>query len=252
MPLTESELQDIEKIQSIPYMEPPLRLLDDFIKDSKKSYKKSIKEAFNHIHTFMIRSIEYVEKIQDNRLARGEINDPKQASKAIAGNMFPNMVRFVFLKNKEAGNIPVDIFITNKRSAIERFGEDFTVYVGDETQKPDCDLVIYNETNKKVIILSLKTSLRERAGQTYKWKLLLEIANSSDTALKNKYNIVYKGENMPLVCFATVNFYNEINNPQQKGMFRFFDKTFIAKPNIKAEFISNLSELPDFIMETIA
>ena len=252
MPLTESELKDIEKIQRTSYMKPPLRLLNNFIKDSKKSYKQSIKEAFNHIHTFMIRSIKYVEKIQDDRLARGEIKDSKQASKAIAGNMFPNMVRFVFLKNKEAKNIPMDIFITNKGSAIKHFGEDFTIYVDDETQKPDCDLVIYNKTSKKMIILSLKTSLRERAGQTYKWKLLLEIANSSDTALKNKYGITYKGKNIPLICFATVNFYNEINNPQQKGMFKFFDKAFIAKPNIKAEFVSNLSELPKFIKETIA
>ena len=251
MPLTESELQDIEKIQTIPYMEPPLRLLDNFIKDSKKSYKQSIKEAFNHIYTFIDESKKHIEKIQNDRLARGEIRDLRQSSRAIVGNIFPYMVRFVFLKNKEVRNIPENIFITNKRSAIKHFGEDFTVYIGDETQKPDCDIVIYNKTNRKMIILSLKTSLRERAGQTYKWKLLLEIANSNDTTLKDKYSIVYKGENMPSICFATVNFYNEINNPQQKGMFKFFDRAFIAKPNVKAEFVSNLSELPKFVKETI-
>ena len=251
MALTENELQEIAKIQSISYMEGPLSMLDEFLKTNKKPYKQAIKEAFNHIHTFMIGSMDYVDRLQQVRLEKGEIKDSKQSAKSIAGNMFPNMVRFIFLKNKEAKNIPAEIFITHKQTAIKRFGEDFTIYIDDETQKPDCDIVIYNDINKKTIILSLKTSLRERAGQTYKWKLLLEIANSSDTALKNKYNIKYKGKNMPLICFATTNFYDEINNPQQKGMFKFFDQAFIAKSNIKAEFISNLSELPNFIMETI-
>ena len=226
-------------------------MLDEFLKTNKKPYKQAIKEAFNHIHTFMIDSMDYVNRLQKTRLEKGEIKDSKQAMKSIVGNMFSNMVRFIFLKNKEAKNIPAEIFITNKQTAIKRFGEDFTIYIDDEMQRPDCDIVIYNNINKKIIILSLKTSLRERAGQTYKWKLLLEIANSSDTVLKNKYSIRYKGKNMPLICFATTNFYNEINNPQQKGMFKFFDQAFIAKPNIKAEFISNLSELPNFIMETI-
>ena len=100
------------------------------------------------------------------------------------------------------------------------------------------------------MILSLKTSLRERAGQTYKWKLLLEIANSdSAIEIKEKYNLSYKGKEMPLICFATVNFYNEINNPQQRGMFKFFDRAFIAKPNINADFISNMSDIVDFITE---
>ena len=38
--------------------------------------------------------------------------------------------------------------------------------------------------------LSLKTSLREKTGQTYKWKLLMEIANA-ESAIKDKYDISY-------------------------------------------------------------
>jgi len=90
--------------------------------------------------------------------------------------------------------------------------------------------------------------LRERAGQTYKWKLLLEIANSCNE-IKDKYGIEYKGKSIPLVCFATVNFYNEINNPQQRGMFKFFDKAFIAKPIKHDNFIADFSTLPAFIKE---
>ena len=99
------------------------------------------------------------------------------------------------------------------------------------------------------MILSLKTSLRERAGQTYKWKLLMEIA-TSENSIKQKYNIFYDPEKMPLVCFATVNFYNEINSPQHRGMFKFFDKSFIAKPTEK-DFISPLSNLIHFVNETL-
>jgi type II restriction enzyme len=55
---------------------------------------------------------------------------------------------------------------------------------------------------------------------------------------------------MPLICFATVNFYDEINNPQHRGMFKFFDKAFIAKP-INKNFISPLSHLVDFVNQTL-
>lgn len=43
------------------------------------------------------------------------------------------------------------------------------------------------------MILSIKTSLRERAGQTYKWKLLMEIA-TTENPIKEKYNISYDVE----------------------------------------------------------
>ncbi len=101
----------------------------------------------------------------------------------------------------------------------------------------------------KCIILSLKTSLRERAGQTYKWKLLMEIA-TSDNPIKDKYKIYYNVLEIPIVCFATINFYNEINNPQHRGMFKFFDKAFIAK-NIQTDFISHLSEIVEFVNEKL-
>jgi len=51
---------------------------------------------------------------------------------------------------------------------------------------------------------------------------------------------------MPFVCFATVNFYNEINNPQHRGMFKFFDNSFIGKP-ITNEFINSMSNLTDYV-----
>ncbi len=173
--------------------------------------------------------------------------------KSIAGNTFSNTIIYIFLQNKIINNIKSEIFITNKKSQVKNFASIATINVDGETQKPDCDLIIFTKHDddniKKCIILSLKTSLRERAGQTYKWKLLMEIA-SSENNIKNKYNISYNPNTIPLICFATVNFYNEINNPQHRGMFKFFDKAFIAKP-IDKKFISSLATLVDFVNKTL-
>ena len=249
--LTKAEDEDLAKIKNTYYMPPSLAKLDAYIQGSERNYPDAIKEAFNYIFHFMQDAESEVGALLEGRLKNKEITDVKQARKSIAGNLFIKMIRWLFLKNKEAGNIPAQIFITTKQTAVKQFGEDFIVYVDDEQQKPDCDLIIYNQKNQKIMILSLKTSLRERAGQIDTWKLLLEIATSKEQDLKKKYGIRYKGKNIPIICFATVNFYNEINNPQQRGMFKFFDGVFIAKPNVATGFIKNLSEIVDFINKHI-
>lgn len=187
------------------------------------------------------------------RKSKGEIRDISQAMKSIAGNTFANAIVYIFLQNKNIGNINSDIFIGSEKSKIKNFNNITTIKVSGETQKPDCDLVIYtkkeDDSVKKCIVLSLKTSLRERAGQTYKWKLLMEIA-SCDNPVKEKYQISYNPEEMPLVCFATIDFYNEINQPQHRGTFKFFDNSFIAKPE-GTELVSPLSGLVDFVNEVL-
>ena len=247
--LTQQEKERLCQIENTYYMSAPLKELEKFISSSKLKENQSFKEAFNYIQKFMLDSQVAVNKILETRKREGLIRDISQARKSIVGNMFASFISYLFLKNKELGNISQNVFITNKSQAIKKFGEDFTIHIGEETQKPDCDLLIYNN-EKKIIIISLKTSLRERAGQTYKWKLLLEIA-TSDNSIRDKYKIKYKGTKMPLVCFATVNFYDEINNPQQRGMFKFFDKAFIAKPYGKTDFVSNMSDMVEFIKEKL-
>ncbi|URR34893.1 BsaWI family type II restriction enzyme [Thermosynechococcus sp. HN-54] len=103
------------------------------------------------------------------------------------------------------------------------------------------------------IILSLKTSLRERAAQTYKWKLLMEIALHSPE-LREKYNISYNSSVIPIICFATTNFYNEVSHPQQRGLLKFFDRSFIAKEISVTEnsFIYPLSNLIPFAIEKLS
>ncbi|MDR0605673.1 MAG: hypothetical protein LBG80_15355 [Bacteroidales bacterium] len=77
----------------------------------------------------------------------------------------------------------------------------------------------------------------------------MEIASTENT-IKEKYNIKYNADKIPLMAFATVNFYNEINTPQHRGMFKFFDKSFIAK-NIDVDFIDRMSILPNYVNENL-
>ena len=253
--LTPTEEQLMRRITEKYYMQPAINLITTKINDNSKniSIKQKWKNIFDELYSILINTKSEVEKLLQERKQQGKIRDISQALKSIAGNAFSNLVIYTFLKNKEIGNIRSDIFITNRLSEVKGFDKIATIKIGSEIQKPDVDLVIYTKNKKgevkRCVILSLKTSLRERAGQTYKWKLLLEIATTQNP-IKDKYNIEYDTQEMPFVCFATVNFYNEINNPQHRGMFKFFDKSFIGKP-IKTEFIEPLSNLINFINENL-
>lgn len=248
--LNKNELKTLQKIEEKYYMKPML----DSIQADINSKKITLQKIFDYLYNYLTDSKDKVEKLIQKRIQKGEIKDASQARKGITGNAFSNLIVWVFLKNKEQGNIKENIFITSEISTVPHHEELFFINIDDEGQKPDVDLVIYsldsNNNLNKCIILSLKTSLRERAGQTYKWKLLMEIANSQSD-IKAKYNIHYNPPIMPLVCFATVNFYDEINNPQHRGMFKFFDCAFIGK-NIKTDnFIKPLSYLIAYVQENL-
>ncbi|MBU0569201.1 hypothetical protein KKB40_00275 [Patescibacteria group bacterium] len=236
--MTKDEIKKIEKIKKKYYMKPILKRAHKHIDE------KGIEETFNYIHEILTGSQTDVEKLLKKRKRDGKINDIPQARKSVVGAAFSNILVYLFLTAKKKGLVRENIFISdNGRNKM--FEKMVSINVDGETQKPDMDIIIYSRNRdasvKKLIIISLKTSLRERAGQTYKWKLLLEIATTKND-IKDKYNIKYDVSKMPLVCFATVNFYNEINNPQHKGMFKFFDNSFIGKP-LKADFINNLSSI---------
>ena len=252
--LSKDEIKTLETIKATPYMEQNITLIEKFVKNhASKNKKIAYLAVFDEVFRILNEAKSFVDKYLKDRKEKGEIQDEKQSIKSIAGNSFSLTLVYIFLKNKELGNIKDDVFITSKKSKVPDFDKVSIINVDGETQKPDCDLVIYSLNDdsslKKCMILSLKTSLRERAGQTYKWKLLLEIATSCET-IKQKYNINYNPDYTPLIVFATVNFYDEINNPQHRGMFKFFDKSFIAK-QVDADFIDRLSTLPNYVNENL-
>ncbi len=245
--ITKEEKIRLATIESKGYMTPAIKLLKKFLKQNEHTPQKAMEEAYNQIHFFITQSKEEVQEILEKRKAQGKIKDIKQASKSIVGHVFSYLIEYLFIKNKEIGNIEKAFFITSKTQALKKFNTTLTIYVDCESQHPDCDLVVFNEKSKKILILSIKTSLRERAGQSYRWKLLLDIANAKNSELRDKYNIIYQSNEKLYFCFTTINFYNEINNPQQRGMLKFFDASFIAKSNIDSKFVKNMSAFNLFI-----
>jgi type II restriction enzyme len=255
-----------------------IELIEEFVSNHKEEESIAYKAVFDEICQILRKAESFVDDYINKREEAAEIKDKKQSMRPIAGNSFSQAIIYIFLQNKKFGNIKPSIHITSEKAKVPSFNTISTIHVDGETQKPDCDLLIYSlkddissnnndtlnddddKTRKKkpkkpkkiidkCIFLSCKTSLRERVGQTYKWKLLMEIA-TSENSIKEKYNISYNPDEMkmPLTCFATADFYDEIHSPQSRGMFKFFDKSFVAK-NTGNDLVLTMSKLPNYINE---
>ncbi|PKQ66024.1 BsaWI family type II restriction enzyme [Raineya orbicola] len=205
----------------------------------KSNFNEKIKEvgaekAINYLTTIMQSSIEEVEKIIKGRIENGEIQDASQARKAIAGNGFQGLVAYALIYLQKEGVIDKELVITLKPKSHKIIENYAAIQVGNDWQKPDVDLMIYHNKRLEkapILIFSMKTSLRERAGQTYKWKLLMDIATSKDCMqIKRKYGLNFELKTDFRVGFITTNFYNEIMQPQQVGMLNFFDFVYLTKP----------------------
>lgn len=216
-------------------------------KFEKKAQEVGLTEAMNYLTDTMQGSIPEVGKLIQTRIDEGVINDFDQASKTVAGNAFQGLVAYALVRHQQEGKLSQDIEITLKPKRHPIVNEYATIKVGDDIQKPDIDLLIYSKAHtlqKPVIIYSMKTSLRERVGQTYKWKLLMDIATANDCqSIKDKYELSYQARVNFKVGLITTNFYEEITNPQQVGMLRFFDFVYISKPGDWGERVQNFSHI---------
>lgn len=207
------------------------------------------KNALNYLTEVMQTATSKVERLIQARIKEGIISNAGQARKTIAGNGFQGLVAYSLIKLQEKKLLNPDLAITlkpKKHPLIEKYA---AIKVGDDVQKPDIDLLIYHYREPEkypVIIYSIKTSLRERAGQTYRWKLLMDIVSSNDCkTIKEKYRLTYKAIDNFRVGFITTNFYSEITNPQQKGMLKFFDFVYITKPGKWEKPICEFSKILD-------
>lgn len=220
--------------------------------------KLSEKLILNNLKRILWNSQDGVTKIIDERILKGEIRDAAQARKSVAGNNFQRLVAYSLARNVVIGNITGKIFVatTSKDKILEKYATIHVGYDGD-IQKPDSDILLYSDNEKEPLInFSCKTSLRERAGQTYKWKLLMDIANCKCEHSKNikscpvnLYNIKYENTRKVFMCFVTSDLYDEVNQPQTTGMFNFFDKAFItkSKEEFKNPSISTFSTVVDYL-----
>ncbi len=227
-------------------MKPVLFRINRFM-EKEISKKLLWKKLFDEIHTIMLESKADVDKLLVKREKAGEIKNKDQARKSIAGAVFSNTIIYLFLKNKELGSIAKDIFITSKYKNIKGFEKISTIYVDEETQKPDCDLVIYklkeNEQLDKCMIISLKTLVNQKLNNLIEWKLLLDIIKN-DNKTRTKFKIKYKSKYYPLITLINQ---NNIKHKKSNNNVPIivFDKYFIANNNILKG--SKLSEIINFI-----
>ena len=221
--------------------------------DMSSADTQAEKEVLSHLHDVMREAQPLVENFIAARVASGVIRSADQARKSAAGNIFQQMFAYAIAKNVLNGNITVPITVTMSVSGIiDKYA---AIAVGDDIQKPDSDVIIYCDENENSPILnfSCKTSCRERAGQTYKWKLLCDLATcrcdyreGNTNCPATKYNLSYAPAREIKMCFVTTDFYNELNNPQISAMFHFFNHTYVAKPVSPA---ANIQILQDVIAD---
>lgn len=246
----------IKSLEKRMYWEPTKIAAEKKIKDlidSGLSQREAYIKGMDYLTEILISSKKGVEEIISTRISNNQIKNADQARKAVAGNNFQALFAYFLSKNVIQGNIiGVNVVLRPKKhQLIEKYA---TIVVGMEVQKPDVDVLIYNDNkDAPIIIYSCKTSLRERAGQTYKWKLLLDFATCKCAHIKHnndcpieKYKIKFNKERKIFVGFVTADIYGgEINQPQQRGMFSFFDFSYTSNLNveIKTGKISYLSSI---------
>ncbi|MFN9840645.1 MAG: hypothetical protein ACK54D_14870 [Pseudanabaena sp.] len=252
--LSKDESSFLEKVLSNQYMKTLQRRIDNWVEKSENP-QSGWEIVLDHLDEVLNDFQDDFGKILDIRLASGEISNKKQAIRSISGNLLANIIIYIFIQNKLVSNIPQEVFINNK-SVIPDFEEVFTIRIEEKLEKLNINLVIYSlkensELNKCIALFPLQSS-ENQFKKACQWKLLMEIA-MSDCEVRDKYDISYDPPTVPLVCFVTVNFYNEINNPQHRGMFKFFDRAFIGKPidPQATNFISPLSSLIEFVNEKL-
>lgn len=198
--------------------------------------KAATKMILSRLHDIMRAAQPLVEQVIINRVTSGEIQSADQARKTAAGNVFQQMLAYAIAQNVLIGNITKQIVVTmSVKNLIEQYA---AIQVDEDILKPDSDVIVYSleNGNNPIMNFSCKTSCRERAGQTYKWKLMCDLAtcncdhkDGNPNCPATKYNLSYTPNRPILTCFVTTDFYNELGNPQISAMFNFFDYSYIAK-----------------------
>lgn len=252
--LCQKLINDLEKK---PYFSIALKAytdkLNEILSDGTEK-TLAVKVILNHLNEIMRNAQPLVEDYIQRRVESGEIRSADQARKSAAGNIFQQMFAYILAMNVIVGNLSDDLVVTTSvKSIIDKYA---AIKVDDDIQQPDSDVLLYSTVNENspIINFSCKTSCRERAGQTYKWKLLTDIAtckcpHATDFTgcLVNKYKISYEPKRLIKIFFVTTDFYDELNNPQISGMFNFFDNTYVAKTKSPNTSIKTLDMVIDDI-----
>lgn len=222
--------------------------------DEDAAKKAATKKVLSRLHDIMRTAQPLVEQVITDRVTSGAIESADQARKSAAGNVFQQMLAYAIAQNIIIGNITKPVAVTmSVRNLIEQYA---AIQVDEDTLKPDSDVIVYapEGDNSPIMNFSCKTSCRERAGQTYKWKLMCDLAtcncdhkDGNPNCPVTRYNLTYIPRHQILTCFATTDFYDELGNPQISAMFNFFDYSYIAKTTSSSDSVAILETLVDDI-----
>ena len=242
--INRSNRKELKSVRGRYYMAPMLRLFED------KITSQGLPDATNYLSAVMRAAQPEVEMILEARKKAGKIKSIDQTRKTVAGNAFQALVFYALASLQAGGYIPAHLIFTLKTQKDPRLGGS-VIQVGPETIRPDVDLLVYSKReNMPVYIYSLKTSLRERGGQTHRWKVLLDIVTAENCrSIKEKYDLQYAGQADFRMGLITTNFYDEITSPQQRGLFRFFDHVYLTKPGNFAPPVAHFSCITDDLTE---
>lgn len=216
--------------------------------------KAAARQILSRLHDVMRAAQPLVEGEITARKAAGRIVDANQARKNAAGNVFQQMLAYSIARNILLGNITKPVAVTMSVKSL--IGQYAAIQVGEDTLTPDSDVIVYapeNETSP-VMNFSCKTSCRERIGQTYKWKLMCDLATctcahkaGNPDCPATRYNLIYTPTRQILTCLATADFYDELRNPQISASFHFFDYSYIAKTTSPSAAVRTLETVVDDI-----
>jgi type II restriction enzyme len=213
------------------------------------SIKKAYVQVLSSLTCILTNSQISVDTYIQGKIQSGRISDGAQARKSAAGNIYQQLVAYALAKNIEVGNLSNNLHIT--LSAKDLMDKYAAIKIGDDIQKPDADVILYSDNNQNspITIISCKTSCRERAGQTYKWKLLCDLAICNCTFINNNQNcpitrlsISYTPQKQIKVYFVTADIHDELNQPQIYGMFNIFDGAYVSDAS-KTSHAKNLENI---------
>lgn len=194
--------------------------------------RHGLPDTLNYLTVIMRATQQPIEQLLDARVSAGKITDKSQSRVSVAGNGFQALVALALIECQRIGLLDSRLVFVLKPKNNPLTVTHTTISVFNEVQKPDLDLLVYcnDNPNAHLNIFSIKTSLRERVGQTYRWKLLLDLAMAKDCqSLRTKYGLKYRQGCPVSVSLITADFYNEASNPQQRGAFAFFDGVYITR-----------------------
>jgi len=227
----------LDTVSSRQYIQPLIKNIDSFLKDQARISLSDTVAAMGLLDSLseIMRNseAETVSIIYKNK----GLTDARQSIKSTAGNNFQAAVAYSLIKIQHMGVIPSNIAISLSGTFHTSMKASLEIVAGGETQKPDADIIICDPCDEEtpIILLSAKTSLRERGGQTAKWKLLIDIARSNNcTSLKVKYGLSNNTEKLEILRrvtmgVVTTDLYEEINAPQIRGLEKLLDYFYVTK-----------------------